>query len=97
MRVKRVAGLSLIWLGTGMLVSGASGTDLAVSFDFLASVLGGVLVLISGIWLAVMGEPLPEDTGETLVPRQWVWYALIAFSTVAAITFTAEILGIISA
>ena len=97
MRVKRMVGLSAIWFGTTVVISGASESDFALSFDFLVSVLGGVLLLISGTWWVVNGEPLPEDTGETLVPRRWVWYAVIAFFTVAAITFTAEILGIISA
>ncbi|AFZ73637.1 hypothetical protein Natgr_2472 [Natronobacterium gregoryi SP2] len=63
---------------------------------FLGSVLGGFLVLFSGIWLIVRDEELPEDTGERLIPRRWEWYAISIFFTIGAVTYTVELLGIVT-
>lgn len=94
--MKRIAGLTAVWLGGTMVIGGASTTDIHLSGDLSGSVLGGLVVLFSGIWLLARGEELPEDTGEMLVPRQWIWCAISIFFTLSAVTYTLELLGIIT-
>jgi len=95
MRVKRIAGLTAVWLGGTMAIRSASTTGFSLSLEFLGSVLGGLLVLFSGMWLIARGEKLPEDTGESLVPRRWIWYATSIFFALGAVFYTGELLGIV--
>lgn len=96
MRVKRITGLTAVWLGGTMTIRGALTTGFSFSLGFLGSVLGGLLVLFSGIWLIARGEEFPEDTGERLIPRRWGWYAISIFFTISAVTYTVELLGIVT-
>ena len=96
MRLKAVVGLASVWFGSVMTVQGASTTEFTLSTDALASVLGGVLIAFSGLWLIARGEELPEDTGETLVPRRWVWYSIAGLLAVSATVYTGGLLGLLT-
>lgn len=80
-------------MGVMLTVHGASATELSLSFEFLGSVFGGLVVLFSGMWMITRGKELPVDTGERLVPRRWVWYAISIFFTIGAVAYTVELLG----
>ena len=96
MRVKAVVGFASVWFGSVLTVRGASTTELTLSIDALASVLGGVLIASSGLWLIARSEELPEDAGETLVPRRWVWYSIAGLLAVSATIYTAELLDLLT-
>lgn len=92
MRVKRITGLTAVWLGLMLSIHGASSTDVSLSFEFLRSVIAGLVILFSGLWMVAKGEELPEDTGERLVPQRWIWYAMSIFFTIGAVAYTIQLL-----
>lgn len=96
MRTKAIVGVTAVWLGGAMLFRAVSTTEVALSGDVLGNVFGSSLLVLAGLWMAVRGEALPEDTGEKLVPRRLFWHVVAGLFAAGGAIYTAELLGIVA-